>query len=227
MSHALPPTPEPPQPAAQGHTASPGPAGQLSASEVLVQLLARLDKPSFSVRELMALMGDKGLLMLCALMTLPFLFPVSIPGVSTVFGCAILLIALSISLGRLPWLPPFIADRQLSAERLRPVLQRGLGVLRRLDSILKPLRMHRLTGGPMRNLNGLAIMFAAVLLMLPLGLVPFSNTLPGIAILLLSLGVAQRDGLLVLGGYLVTLGSVVYFGLLAWAAWKAGSHFFI
>ncbi|MDO4724292.1 MAG: exopolysaccharide biosynthesis protein [Comamonadaceae bacterium] len=227
MSTALPPTPEPPQPTAQPHANGPGLAGQLSASEVLVQLLARLDKPSFSVRELMALMGDKGLLMLCALMTLPFLFPVSIPGVSTVFGSAILLIALSISLGRLPWLPAFIADRQLSAERLRPVLQRGLGMLRRLDAILKPLRMHRLTGGPMRNLNGLAIMFAAVLLMLPLGLVPFSNTLPGIAILLLALGVAQRDGLLVLGGYLVTLGSVVYFALLAWAAWKAGSHFFV
>ncbi|RMX08821.1 exopolysaccharide biosynthesis protein [Corticibacter populi] len=185
-----------------------------------------MDKPSFSVRELMAMMGDKGLLMLCALMTLPFLFPVSIPGVSTVFGCAILLIALSISLGRLPWLPGFIADRQLDAAKLKPVLLRGIQFLRRLDRFLRPQRLRALTGGVMNRLNGLAIMASAVLLMLPLGLVPFSNTLPGVAILLLAMGISQRDGLLVLGGYLMMLLTVVYFAFLAWSAWAAGTHFF-
>lgn len=209
------------------HTpSSPLPAAdELSASEVIAHLLARMDKPFFTVRELMALLGEQGLLMLCALLTLPFLFPVSIPGVSTVFGLAILLIAVAISAGRLPWMPAFVADRQLDAAKLKPVLQRGVTVLRKMDRWLRPQRMRVLTGGAMDNLNGLVIMFAAVLLMLPLSFVPFSNTLPGVAILLLALGTSQRDGLLVLAGYLMTLGTVVYFGALGWAAWKTGAHF--
>lgn len=196
----------------------------LSASEVIARLLGQMDKSSFSVRELMEMVGEKGLLMVCALMTLPFLFPVSIPGVSTVFGLAILLIALSISTGRLPWMPAFVADRQLDADKLKPVLQRGVVLLKKLDRVLRPQRLRLLTAGGMNHVNGLAIMFAAALLMLPLGLVPFSNTMPGVAILLLALGVSQRDGLLVLGGYLMIAGTLVYFSILAWGAWRASSH---
>ncbi|THU05376.1 exopolysaccharide biosynthesis protein [Lampropedia puyangensis] len=198
----------------------------LSVSEAITQLLASMDKPYFTARELVAMMGDKGLLMVCALMTLPFLFPVSIPGVSTVFGLAILLIALSISVGRLPWLPAFVADRRLDAAKLKPVLKRGVAILKKLDRVLRPQRLRALTVGFMNNLNGAAIMFAAVLLMLPLGLVPFSNTLPSIAILLLALGISQRDGVVVLGGYLMIAGTLAYFSFLAWGAWRAGSHFF-
>ena len=47
-------------------------------------------------------MGESGLLLLCALLSLPFLFPVSIPGVSTVFGAGIVLISAAITFNRQP-----------------------------------------------------------------------------------------------------------------------------
>ena len=48
-----------------------------------------------------------------------------------------------------------------------------------------------------------------------LPLVPFANTLPGIAIVLLCLGMAERDGVLILVGYFATLVATIYvFGLL-------------
>lgn len=173
----------------------------------------------------MTLMGDKGLLILCAVLSLPFLIPVSLPGISTAFGLAIFLIALSVTLQRPLWLPAFVGDKQIDTTKLRPVLQRGIHILRKVDRLLKPQRMPALTTGPMNRLNGLVVMFAAVLLMLPLGFVPFSNTLPGVGILLLSLGMTQRDGLLTLGGYALTLGSTIYFATLAWLAWRTGTHF--
>jgi hypothetical protein len=63
-----------------------------------------------------------------------------------------------------------------------------------------------------------------VLLIFPLGLVPFSNTLPAWGILLLAAGLLQRDGLLILLGYLFLLGTIVYFaalgiGVLTGAQW--------
>jgi hypothetical protein len=50
--------------------------------------------------------------------------------------------------------------------------------------------------------------------MAPFGFVPFSNTLPALALILLSVGMMQRDGGLVLLGYLAIAATVIYFGLL-------------
>jgi hypothetical protein len=61
-------------------------------------------------------------------------------------------------------------------------------------------------------LGDLAFISAAVLLMAPLSFLPFSNTLPGVALLLYSIGFIQRDGAAVVGGHLVQLASIIYFG---------------
>lgn len=58
--------------------------------------------------------------------------------------------------------------------------------------------------------------------MFPLGLVPFSNTLPAVAILFLSLGMLERDGLLIVAGYLMNVATIFYFGALAIGAVVAG-----
>ncbi len=85
------------------------------------------------------------------------------------------------------------------------------------------MRLHALTDGRLVNrVNGLALTGAGVLLMMPLSIIPFSNTLPGVAILLLSAGISQRDGLVVAGGYLMIVLTLVYFAVLAWLAFAAG-----
>ena len=55
---------------------------------------------------------------------------------------------------------------------------------------------------------------AALLLMAPFGLIPFSNTLPGLAILFLATGVLQRDGRSVLLGYMTLVLTALYFSFL-------------
>lgn len=104
------------------------------------------------------------------------------------------------------------------------MLQRGVQFLKRVDGFLKPHRLAVLSEGAIMNrLNGCSLMFAAVMLMMPLGLVPFSNTLPAVAILFLAMGMSQRDGALVAAGYVMNVATVVYFGFLAWVAWKGGT----
>lgn len=191
-------------------------------SDMLSETIDRIRGRSVTLRELIAAIGEQGLLLLCALLSLPFLIPVSIPGVSTVFGAAILLISISITLNRLPWLPKKILDRELDTQKLIPALQKGVKLVSRIDPYVRP-RLNGLTrqGLPAR-FNGLVLIFSALLLMAPLGPIPFSNTLPGVAILLLSIGMVQRDGVFVLIGYLFTVATVVYFAVLAWLAFVAG-----
>lgn len=63
-------------------------------------------------------------------------------------------------------------------------------------------------------LNNLAFIFAALLLMAPFGFVPLSNTLPALGLILLAIGMMQRDGALLLLGYGANVATVLYFGLL-------------
>ena len=57
-----------------------------SLGEQLVDIIERLPPDALSLQELLDVFSDEGLLLLTILLTLIFLIPVSIPGVSTVFG---------------------------------------------------------------------------------------------------------------------------------------------
>ena len=188
----------------------------------LNRAIDQIDGETITLRRLLVLVGEHGLLFLCALLTIPFLIPVSIPGVSTVFGAAIVLISVGITMNRVPWLPDRSMDRELDAAKLTGILRRGANVVAKVEAYIRP-RYQSLTGGPVAaRVNGLALIFAGLLLMAPLGLVPFSNTLPAFAILLLAVGMAQRDGLVVVAGYVMIFATLIYFGVLAWLAFAAG-----
>lgn len=197
---------------------SPPPSAQAASDSLRAQLegiIERLPEGSMSLGDLLAIIGDEGLLVMSILLTLVFLIPVSIPGVSTVFGAAILLVGLSRLSGRPLWVPRRLAVRQLPADRLRPALTRGMSWVRRLERISKPHRLASVVDGRAQDIfNNLAFIFAALLLMAPFGFVPFSNTIPGIALLLYAVGFIQRDGGAVLLGHLATIGTVVYFSVL-------------
>lgn len=190
-------------------------ARDASLGEQLAAIIEQLPEDSITLGALLDVFGEDGLLLLTALLTLVFLIPVSIPGVSTVFGGAILLIGISRLLGRPPWIPGRLRDKSLPAAKLRPALSGGMAWVRRLERVSRPHRLRALVDGRAAGLfNNLAFILAAVLLMAPFGFVPFSNTLPGVALLLYAIGFIQRDGVAVLLGHLANVATIVYFGIL-------------
>lgn len=186
-----------------------------SLGEQLAGIIDRLPADAMSLQELLDVFSDEGLLLLTILLTLIFLIPVSIPGVSTVFGAAILLVGISRLIGRPLWLPARLRNKALPADKLRPGLTSGLLWVRRLEKISRPHRVRVLVDGRLVVMfNNLAFILAAILLMAPFGLVPFSNTLPALALLLYAIGFIQRDGVAVLLGHLANIGTIVYFSVL-------------
>ncbi len=191
-------------------------------SETLLGIINAINGETVTLRWFLEEIGEQGLLLLCILLTIPFLIPVSIPGVSTVFGAAIIMISIGITVNRIPWLPSFLLERTLDVGKLVPVLRKGAEIVRRMDRFVHP-RLRVLTNGAVMNrLNGLGILFGGVLLAAPLGLVPFSNTLPALAILCLAVGISQSDGAFVLAGYILLAATVLYFTILALLAFAAG-----
>lgn len=178
-----------------------------------------------TLRELLALVGEQGLLVFCALLAVPFLLPVTVPMMSTLFGLPMLLIGSAIMLNRVVWLPARLLDRPLPAVTVQQVLERTSNWAARFEHLVRP-RLLPLSGGAVINIiNGGLLVLSVVALMAPLPLVPFANTLPGLAIMLLCLGMAERDGLVIVLGYLLTLIASVYvFGLLLLVVWAGFNY---
>ncbi|MGN5113782.1 exopolysaccharide biosynthesis protein [Aeromonas jandaei] len=181
-----------------------------------------IEESHISLRQMLALVGEQGMLIFCVLLTVPFLLPVSIPGVSTPFGLLILFIGIGITLNRMPWLPAILMERRFAADQLKPTLHKGADLLARIDRYIRPRLLALTASSTINRCNGLLIMLAALLLMLPLGAIPFTNALPAWAILLLATGMLQRDGLFVAGGYLLVSATLVWFGVLATGLLMAG-----
>lgn len=195
---------------------------QVTLGEALRRLIGTISGEQITLRELLVLIGEQGMLFFCTVLTLPFLLPVSIPGVSTVFGLVIILIGVGITLNRVPWLPAQLMDRSIRNEHLVPTLEKGIQLAERMQRWLRPRLMRVTTGAFANRMNGLALTFSGVLLLFPLSFIPFSNTLPALAILFLALGMLQRDGYFVIVGYLAMVATVVYFGGLALAVILGG-----
>jgi len=165
--------------------------------------------------EIRSLIGREGLLVLAAFLTLVFLVPVSVPGVSTVFGAGILLIGACRLFGKELWVPAFLLNRKIPSEKLAGALRKAMAFFRRLERLSRPGRLACVASGrPVGFMNDGGLVLGAVLLMMPFGLVPFSNTLPALAVLFLAIGLLQRDGLCILVGHLINLATIVYFGFL-------------
>lgn len=186
-----------------------------SLGEKIELIMDKLPPKEVTLSDILHIVRADGLMLLTILLSLVFLVPVSIPGLSTVFGAAILLIAVSRLLSRDLQLPRIIADHSLSTEKLRGVLNRALVWFHRLAKISRPHRLLWLTSGSLRMLfYNLSFMLAALLLMAPWGFIPLSNTLPAIALIFLSVGLLQRDGGFIMIGYLANTVTILYFGVL-------------
>lgn len=186
-----------------------------SLGEKIELIIERLPPAEVTLVEIMDIVGADSLLLLTIFLSLVFIVPVSIPGVSTVFGTGILLIGIARLFSRKLWLPNAIAYRKVSTEKLRVVLRRALVWFRRLEKISRPHRLNWLTaGGLIGVMNNSTFILAAILLMAPFGLIPFSNTLPALALIFLAIGLLQQDGSSILLGYLCTVATIIYFAFL-------------
>lgn len=188
-----------------------------SLGEKLKLVIHNLPPSGVTLMGILQIIGSDSLMLVTIFLSLVFLVPVSIPGVSTVFGSAILLIGITQLFRRKLWLPNRIANRPLSSEHLQSALNRAMIWFQRLEKISRPHRLSRLVDShPADLINKLSLILAALLLMVPFGFIPFSNTLPSIALIFLAVGLIQKDGGSILLGHLSNVATIIYFtGLIA------------
>lgn len=188
-------------------------------SEILVALLKAHPERRIRVRELLAALKERGFGFAMLLFALPAALPIA--GLNSIMGVPLMLFAVQmIFQRRMPWLPRFVADRQITRDDLLSLVERGVPLLRRIERICKP-RLLFLIGPTGERLLGLLIFILAFVITLP---GPFTNGPPGIAVIVLSIAMIERDGLAALIGAIVAVGALALafaglaaFGYIIWA----------
>lgn len=197
---------------------------EVRMSAALASAAGAVQGPAVTLRDLLGFLGEQGLLVFCGVLAAPFLLPVTVPGMSTILGLPMLLIGFAVMVSRLPWLPERLLNHSLPAPTVRKVLHKLRGWAERFEHLVRP-RWLALTGGRAINVvNGALVIAAVVLLMAPIPLVPFVNSIPALAILLLCFGMAERDGFVIVLGYALTVISALYIGVLVYLVFYAGLH---
>src|SRR6185436_6795692 len=99
------------------------------------------------------------------------------------------------------WLPSAIADKSISRADLRRMVERAVPYLERLEKVCKP-RLPVVTDPVGKVLIGIVIFALGFIMILP---IPFlGNMPPGFAASVIAIGMAERDGLVVLIGAAVS-----------------------
>jgi hypothetical protein len=183
----------------------------------LAELRDRSGERAITLREVIYVLGGRAYTLLVLLLALPFITPIPLPGLSVPFGVAIALIALRLSLGQRPLLPKSLQRKELPPGFINKVFVFAEKILRFFEKFLRP-RLTFLSDTPLLvQLHALLMLLAALALLLPLP-IPFTNSFPAWAILLMAAGLLERDGLFILSAYVVFAAGVLYFVFLGEAA---------
>lgn len=187
-------------------------------SAVLTAIAGDATRESIAVSDLLVLLGGRGRAALILLFALPNVLPTP-PGTSGILGLPLLYLSFQMMLGRVPWLPRFIADRSMSRYSFAQLVERISPVLSRAERLLRPRWSVFVGYGAERVLGAVCLVLAAVLV-LP---IPLGNMLPAFAICIIALGVLESDGVWVLTGIVTGIASLILVAGVVYALIKSAA----
>jgi hypothetical protein len=184
--------------------------GAFRLSEELAKLEEKSKEQSINLGEVIFLLDERAHTFLLLLLSLPFVQPIPLPGLSTPFGVAIAFLGISFLVGQKPWLPGRLLKMQLPEIFLTTALQGMRRLAHIMEALLRPRILFLATNPTMQRLEGLCILVCGVLLSLPLP-IPFSNMLPAMTVITFACSTLGKDGFFYVGGIFCFAIIVVFF----------------
>ncbi len=157
--------------------------------------------------------GDRGYGFLLILLAVPAFIPVLPPGTSGVLGALMTLVALQMLFGlKQPWFPKRWRAKVLAPKIVEALQTRGVAILRKIEKISHPRGRRFVRNGLILKISAAVIIGLALVLSSPM---PFMNTLPAAGVLLIGVGLANRDIYFLTAGWLigVTVTLIIVFGI--------------
>lgn len=169
-------------------------------SEVLCDLQTG-EGERVSVSDIVGALRDRSFAPLMVIFAAPNVF-LFIPGSSAFTGLPLMFLAVQLFLGRPDlWLPGFVGCRSVERAAFSRIVTVAVPHMRRIERLARP-RWWPASFLLAERVIGAATFLLALFLFLP---IPFANGLPALSIIMLAMGLSERDGYWFAGGLLLTL----------------------
>jgi hypothetical protein len=187
---------------------------EIPLSAVIEAVLNEADRRPIRLGDLIDRTADRGYGLLLMVLGLPMLIPFLPPGSSTVVGPIYAAFAVQMLRGsNRPWIPNRFRNAVLARGTVKVLRLRGLPLIRAVERFSRPRGLW-VSERIMLRAVGVMVLLMGLILVSPL---PFLNTLPAVSVMLIGMGLLNRDALFVLAGMAVGAGSLGIIGLSAQA----------
>lgn len=187
---------------------------QESSSNYFISVLESLSENSLkrplTLQEILDSFGFKSHSLLISFLSLPFLQPIPLIGLSTPLGIMIIIVAFFQIIQRKPWVPKRWQKKVVSSQILEKTSHLAQKYLKRMSSVISRRWLIFFNSYFIRIFNFIVVSTLAILLSLPLP-IPFSNTIPALGIFINGIGQLEEDGVLIGISYVVFLIALVFF----------------
>lgn len=165
-------------------------------SQLLDEAIASFETETLPLGTLIDVLAERAFGMVLLVLALPCAIPF-LYGVPQIMSLPMVFVAVQLAAGRHTlWLPERLRARELKKQSLEDMMDKARPWLQRFERISR-LRLQFMTRRPMEQVIGLLFILFSLTIMIPL---PLTNTVPGAAIVIASLGFIERDGILVFLG---------------------------
>lgn len=192
-----------------------------AASDVLEEAVNQQQQDRVSVGELMQALHERGFGILLIIFVLPNCVPIPAPGLTSLTALPLLFLGWQLLMGReSPWLPSWLSKKTIRRSLLANVVGKAAPRMKKIEKLLRARLSFASSETGEKIIGAFCILFS-LCIALPL---PWTNFLPGVGILIMSLGLLSRDGVVILiGGVIGMFGvsttlAVLIFGPKAIAA---------
>lgn len=172
-----------------------------NTSELLQLVVVQNANDKMSVGEIKSSLHERGFGVLLAIAALPICLPIPVPpGYTTFFSIPLFIFSVQMMWGmKSPWLPKWITKKEISKKTLHKLIQKATPWLRKIESYLHP-RLTYISVHAWERIIGIFAFIFTISISLP---IPLTNFPPGWGILIMSLGLLNKDGLTIIVGMIV------------------------
>ena len=193
-------------------------------SEILKKVGQKQIGGKTKISELMEDFHENGILLAMIFFSLPVAIPLPYPpGFTTVMGIPLMILSIQMLLGnKKVSLPQKINDYELKNSTLRAISDKVVPRLVSVEKYVKP-RFSFAKSVYCEQFIGFISLLAAFSVALP---IPLTNAIPALGIAVMALGLLNRDGLVIIVGFFITvIGLLVAIGAVL-ASWVAIKYIF-
>ncbi|MBP6366108.1 MAG: exopolysaccharide biosynthesis protein [Nitrosomonas sp.] len=170
-------------------------------SDFLAVVVVENKNEAMTVGEIKNALHERGFGILMAIAAFPICIPLPVPpGYTTIFSIPLFIFSIQMVLGmQAPWLPAWIEKKYVKRSSLEKLIAKANPWLKKIEERMQP-RMTYISVHTWERIIGIFSFVFAVAVALPIPLVNFP---PGLGILVMSLGLLNRDGVTILIGMII------------------------